>query len=139
MHTDKQIPYLILIRLRGKSKNRALSMETAPCQFPGQKIRTPQEGYFNCLLLAMPSDEDLKMCELLVSSLRILEEEGGSSFPHGWWKPESRKGLENMSGMWNFSDAQITTDDDPKLIDREQGIPHLKGCPCSVSSFRRKK
>ena len=28
MHTDKQIPYLILIRLRGKSKNRVLSMET---------------------------------------------------------------------------------------------------------------
>ena len=52
--------------------------------------------------------------------------------PHGWWKPESRKGLENMSGMWDFSDAQITTDDDPDLIDLEQGIPHLKGCPCLV-------
>ena len=50
--------------------------------------------------------------------------------PHGWWKPESRKGLENMSGMWDFSDAQITTDDDPDLIDLEQGIPHMKGCPC---------
>ena len=52
--------------------------------------------------------------------------------PHGWWKPESRKGLENMSGMWDFSDAQITTDDDPDLIDLEQGIPHMKGCPCLV-------
>lgn len=52
--------------------------------------------------------------------------------PHGWWKPESRQGLENMSGMWAFSDAQVTPDDDPALIDREQGIPHMKGMPCSL-------
>ena len=70
-----------------------------------------------------------------IFSLDFGRRRGGSSFPHGWWKPESRKGLENMSGMWNFSDAQITTDDDPKLINREQGIPHLKGCPCSVSKL----
>lgn len=52
--------------------------------------------------------------------------------PHGWWKPESDKGLENMSGMWSFSDAQVTADDDPNLIDLEQGIPHLKGVPCNL-------
>lgn len=52
--------------------------------------------------------------------------------PHGWWKPESRPGLENMSGMWSFSDAQITPDDDPDLIDTEQGIPHMKGVRCRV-------
>ncbi len=55
--------------------------------------------------------------------------------PHGWWKPESRKGLEKMSGMWDFCDAQLTTDDDPKLLDREQGIPHMKGTPCSVTKL----
>ena len=55
--------------------------------------------------------------------------------PHGWWKPESKKGLENMSGMWDFSDAIITPDDDPELIDLEQGIPHLKGAPCSVTKL----
>ena len=53
--------------------------------------------------------------------------------PHGWWKPESRPGLANMSGMWSFADAQITTDDDLELVDLEQGVPHLKGSPCSVT------
>lgn len=55
--------------------------------------------------------------------------------PHGWWKPESRAGLENMSGMWAFSDAQITPDDDPELLDVEQGIPHMKGAPCSLTKL----
>ena len=55
--------------------------------------------------------------------------------PHGWWKPESAKGLENMSGMWSFSDAQLTADDDPNLIDLEQGIPHLKGVPCYLAKL----
>ena len=52
--------------------------------------------------------------------------------PHGWWKPESRPGLENMSGMWAFNDGQVTPDDEEALIDREQGIPHMKGMPCSL-------
>ena len=52
--------------------------------------------------------------------------------PHGWWKPESKQGLKHLSGMWDFSDAQITADDDPDLIDTEQGIPHLKGVPSRV-------
>lgn len=52
--------------------------------------------------------------------------------PHGWWKPESAGGLDNMSGMWDFCDALVTTDDDPELIDLEQGIPHMKGVPCKV-------
>tara|TARA_B100001123_G_C14875981_1_gene853933 strand:+ start:85 stop:390 length:306 start_codon:yes stop_codon:yes gene_type:complete len=37
-----------------------------------------------------------------------------------------------MSGMWDFCDALVTTDDDPELIDLEQGIPHMKGVPCKV-------
>jgi hypothetical protein len=52
--------------------------------------------------------------------------------PHGWWKPESSKGLKNMSGMWHFSDAQLTPDNDPDLIDAEQGIPRIKGLSCSI-------
>ena len=40
---------------------------------------------------------------------------------HGWWKPESPGGLDKMSGMGDFSDAVITADDDPELIDTEQG------------------
>lgn len=55
--------------------------------------------------------------------------------PHGWWKPESAKGLKNMSGMWHFSDAQLTPDDDPELIDAEQGIPHMKGLRCAVEKL----
>ncbi len=52
--------------------------------------------------------------------------------PHGWWKPESIQGLKNLSGMWDFADAQITPDEDPGLIDLEQGVPHMKGVPCRI-------
>ena len=55
--------------------------------------------------------------------------------PHGWWMPESERGLEKMAGMWDFCDARITTDDDPELIDIEQGIPHMKGVPCAVEKL----
>lgn len=51
---------------------------------------------------------------------------------HGWWKPESQGGTEQMSGMWDFCDAVISADDDPDLIDTEQGVPHLKGMPCAL-------
>ena len=57
--------------------------------------------------------------------------------PHGWWKPESRSGLENMYGMWSFADAQITPDEDPDLIDLEQCISHLKGAPCRVTKLNQ--
>jgi anaerobic selenocysteine-containing dehydrogenase len=59
--------------------------------------------------------------------------------PHGWWKPESKKGLDNMSGLWDFCDGRITTDDDPELLDLEQGIPHMKGVPCSVEKISNKE
>ena len=52
--------------------------------------------------------------------------------PHGWWKPESPPGLKTLSGMWDFTDAQLIPDEDPEFIDREQGIPHMKGLPCNV-------
>ena len=52
--------------------------------------------------------------------------------PHGWWKPETAQGKENLSGAWHFADAQITRDDED-FLDREQGIPHLKGIPCRIS------
>ena len=57
--------------------------------------------------------------------------------PHGWWKPESAPGLENMSGMWSFADAQITADADPDLVDLEQGIPHMKGAPCRLTKLNQ--
>ena len=56
--------------------------------------------------------------------------------PHGWWKPESKRGMPHLSGAWAFSDAQITPDDDPDYIDREQGIPHMKGMPCSLEKLK---
>lgn len=52
--------------------------------------------------------------------------------PHGWWKPESAPGRPHLSGMWTFSDAQLSGDDDPSLMDVEQGVPHLKGVPCRL-------
>lgn len=55
--------------------------------------------------------------------------------PHGWWRPEAGDAPGQLSGMWDFSDAQITTDDDPDLVDLEQGVPHLKGAPCAVAKL----
>ena len=57
--------------------------------------------------------------------------------PHGWWKPESKPGIGNMSGMWSFADALITADDEPDLIDLEQGIPHMKGAPCRLTKLNQ--
>ncbi len=51
--------------------------------------------------------------------------------PHGWWKPETARGKQFLSGAWDYADAQITRDDDD-FLDREQGIPHLKGIPCRI-------
>ena len=55
--------------------------------------------------------------------------------PHGWWMPESARGGDHLSGVWTFGDAQLTGDDDPELMDIEQGIPHLRGAPCRVSKL----
>lgn len=55
--------------------------------------------------------------------------------PHGWWKPESRPGNGHLSGMWSFSDAQLTPDEDPEFVDTEQGIPHMKGLRCKVTKL----
>lgn len=55
--------------------------------------------------------------------------------PHGWWKPESRQGGDHLSGMWSFTDAQLAEDEDLSLVDAEQGVPHLKGAPCSVTKL----
>jgi anaerobic selenocysteine-containing dehydrogenase len=52
--------------------------------------------------------------------------------PHGWWLPETTQGSEHLSGAWQFADAQLCSDDED-LLDREQGVPHLKGFPCRVS------
>jgi hypothetical protein len=41
------------------------------------------------------------------------------------------KGKKELSGAWEFADAQICPDNDDYL-DIEQGIPHLKGLPCAV-------
>lgn len=51
--------------------------------------------------------------------------------PHGWWKPEMRQGFGHLSGALKYADALLCRDDEDYL-DREQGIPHLKGIPCRI-------
>ncbi len=51
--------------------------------------------------------------------------------PHGWWKPEMEQGKACLSGAHDYADSQLCRDDDD-FLDREQGIPHLKGIPCRV-------
>lgn len=53
-------------------------------------------------------------------------------FPHGWWRPEAEQGSQSLSDAWLLADAQLCSDDD-EFLDREQGIPHLKGIPCRVA------
>jgi acetylene hydratase len=52
--------------------------------------------------------------------------------PHGWWLPETPQGKDNLSSAWDLSDGMITSDDEA-FLDREQGIPHLRGIPCRIN------
>lgn len=54
--------------------------------------------------------------------------------PHGWWKPEMPQGKGQLSGAWDHADAQLCPDDED-FLDREQGIPHLKGIPCRINKL----
>ena len=51
--------------------------------------------------------------------------------PHGWWKPETERGLGKLSGAMQYADAQLCPDDG-EYLDVEQGVPHLKGLPCRI-------
>ena len=51
--------------------------------------------------------------------------------PHGWWKPEMQQGSGHLSGALDYGDSQLCRDD-ADFLDREQGIPHIKGIPCRV-------
>ena len=52
--------------------------------------------------------------------------------PHGWWKPEMKQGAGHLSGALKYADAQLCRDD-ADYLDREQGIPHMKGVPCRIN------
>ena len=54
--------------------------------------------------------------------------------PHGWWKPETKQGAGHLSGALAYADAQLCPDDEDYL-DREQGIPHMKGIPCRINKI----
>ena len=54
--------------------------------------------------------------------------------PHGWWKPEMKQGAGHLSGALKYADAQLCPDDED-FLDREQGIPHLKGIPCRINKL----
>lgn len=57
--------------------------------------------------------------------------EGVVRIPHGWWEPEREEGDGTLSGAWEYSDSQICPDDDDN-VDREQGVPQLKGLACRI-------
>jgi len=56
--------------------------------------------------------------------------EGIIRIPHGWWRPEN----EDL-GMWDHADG-ILAPDSYDYLDREQGIPHLKGIPCKITPMK---
>lgn len=53
--------------------------------------------------------------------------------PHGWWKPELPRGLPDLSGAIRYADAMLCPDDGD-YCDWEQGVPHMKGIPCRIST-----
>ena len=67
----------------------------------------------------------------IMISIRESMPDGLVRVPHGWWKPEMPQGIEGLSGARKYADAQLCRDDEDYL-DREQGIPHLKGVPCRI-------
>ena len=67
----------------------------------------------------------------IMMSIRDGMPDGLVRVPHGWWKPEMEQGFEHLSGARKYADAQLCRDDEDYL-DREQGIPHLKGVPCRI-------
>jgi anaerobic selenocysteine-containing dehydrogenase len=48
--------------------------------------------------------------------------------------PEMPQGHGQLSGAHDYADSQLCRDDDD-FLDREQGIPHIKGIPCRVVSL----
>lgn len=59
--------------------------------------------------------------------------------PHGWWRPEAEWGLDRkLSDALRLVDAMLCPDDEDYL-DREQGIPHLKGLPCRIVKLGQRK
>jgi anaerobic selenocysteine-containing dehydrogenase len=64
-------------------------------------------------------------------SIRDSMPDGLVRIPHGWWKPEMQQGAGHLSGALKYADAQLCRDDE-EYLDREQGIPHLKGVPCQI-------
>ncbi len=49
--------------------------------------------------------------------------------PHGWWLPEDKTSL--LSGAFKHSDCVLIPDSE-EYLDREQGIPLLRGVPCRI-------
>ena len=70
----------------------------------------------------------------MIVAVRDDMPQGLIRIPHGWWKPETKTGKENLSSAWELSDAQLCPDDDD-FLDREQGIPHFKGIPCRINKL----
>ena len=67
-------------------------------------------------------------------TIRNSMPDGLIRIPHGWWKPEMQQGAGHLSGALKYADAQLCRDD-PDFLDREQGIPHLKGVPCRINKL----
>ena len=68
-------------------------------------------------------------------AIREAMPDGLVRIPHGWWKPEMQQGAGHLSGALTYADSQLCPDD-PDFLDREQGIPHLKGIPCKLTRLQ---
>lgn len=76
-------------------------------------------------------ENDLSKISIKVA-IKDAMPDGLVRIPHGWWKPEMKQGAGHLSGAIKYADAQLCRDDEDYL-DREQGIPHMKGVPCRIN------
>ena len=114
--------------------------QTAQRQVPEMRKRSPQPVMFVSPGTAQTYDlleDEWVAVENQVGRISVkvgvrdAMPDGLVRIPHGWWKPDGKQGAGHLSGALEFSDAQLCRDDEDYL-DREQGIPHLKGVPCRV-------
>ncbi|MCF4164115.1 molybdopterin-dependent oxidoreductase [Zavarzinia compransoris] len=115
--------------------------QTGGRHIPEMRARKPEPVLF--VSPATASDWDLREGEWvkvetrtgaieITVGIRANMPDGLVRIPHGWWKPEMARGAGELSGALRYADALLCPDDGD-FLDREQGIPHLKGVPCRIS------
>ncbi len=130
LSTTKEFPLKLFVGLRepqffqsGQRHNRALRKGN---RFPRTFLNVVDVERYGL------TEGEWATIETVVGKIHMLVTirddipEGLIRVPHGWWLPE-----ENDFGESEHNDGLVIPDSE-EYLDREQGIPHLKGVPCRI-------